>query len=152
VLKQRLSVSSGVKFGCRRKGKFAEGGQAELLHAHVTWAYPKENETDLEAGIEWVLKVFKKGTLLRCLQLQWPEGYLKVRVERLACARLGKPVLHRYNCELLYGTLLEDGRFGFLMVKEDKDLRNLIDRKMETNSGNSYGSFHNENECVEMLM
>jgi hypothetical protein len=56
--------------------KFAEGGQAELFHAHITWADPKYNEKDLEDGTEWVIKVFKKGTLLRHLQSQWPKGYL----------------------------------------------------------------------------
>ncbi len=43
--------------------KFAEGGQAELFHARVTWRDPEINEEDLEDGIEHVLKVFKKGTL-----------------------------------------------------------------------------------------
>ena len=55
--------------------KFAEGAQSELFHAHITWENPKYNERDHEWGYEWVLKVFKKGTLLRHLQSHWPHGY-----------------------------------------------------------------------------
>jgi hypothetical protein len=36
--------------------KFAEGGQAEIYHAQVTWRDPKDEE--LKEGHEWVLKVF----------------------------------------------------------------------------------------------
>jgi hypothetical protein len=124
--------------------KFAEGGQAELFHAHITWANPKEKEIDLEYGTEWALKVFKKGTLLRHLQSQWPEGYLKWWVN--------KSEGYRHNCDIMYGTLLKDGRFGFLMVKEDKDLRTVIDKKMEANVGKSHGPFQKENEGAELLM
>jgi serine/threonine protein kinase len=48
--------------------------------------------------------------------------------------------------------LLEDGRFGFLMVKEDEDLRSVIDRNMKTNVGKSHGPFEKESEDAEMLM
>jgi serine/threonine protein kinase len=48
--------------------------------------------------------------------------------------------------------LLEDGRFGFLMVKEDEDLRNVIDCNMKTNVGKSHGFFDKESEDAEMLM
>jgi hypothetical protein len=36
---------------------------------------------------------------------------------------------------------LKDDKFGFLMVKEGKDLRSTIDCNMETNVGKSHGSF-----------
>jgi hypothetical protein len=130
--------------------KFAEGGQAELFHAHISWANPKDNERDLEDGTEWVIKVFKKGTLLRYLQSQWPEGYLQWWAERLERLELGKSGVARHYCAVMYGTLLKDGRFGFLMVKEDEDLRRVIDCNMETNVGKSHGPF--ESEDAEMLM
>jgi len=38
--------------------KFAEGGQAELYHAHVTWMSPMDNLNDQQRGIMYVLKVF----------------------------------------------------------------------------------------------
>ena len=48
--------------------KFAEGGQAELFPVRITWADPDGNEDNVKRGTEWLLKVFKKGTLLRELQ------------------------------------------------------------------------------------
>jgi serine/threonine protein kinase len=132
--------------------KFAEGGQAELFHAHITWAHPKYNEKDLEDGTEWVIKVFKKGTLLRHLQSQWPQGYLEWWAKNLECQKLGIPGERRHQCCVAYGTLLEDGRFGFLMVKEDEDLRSVIDRNMITNVGKSHGPFEKKSEDAEMLM
>lgn len=38
--------------------KFAEGGQAELYHAHVKWANPLLNEEVLKSGYKFALKVF----------------------------------------------------------------------------------------------
>jgi serine/threonine protein kinase len=108
--------------------KFAEGAQGELYHAHVKWWNPKFNEEDLEYGYEWVLKVFKKGTLVRHLQPQWPEGLFKDHVKGVELAKLGELVKH--SCHIHCATLLEDGRFAFLMRREQEDLRTLIDRKM----------------------
>ena len=71
--------------------KFAEGGQAELFHAHVTWKNPKHNEENQEDGTELALKVFKKGTLLQDLQPQWPIGMLQFYVEDRKRSLLGKP-------------------------------------------------------------
>jgi hypothetical protein len=132
--------------------KFAEGGQAELFHAHITWADPEMIQWDIEDGTEWVIKVFKKGTLLRHLQSQWPEGYLQWCAKNLESTQLGFPAEDRHYCDVTYGTLLEDGRFGFLMVKEDEDLRSVIDRNMKTNVGKSHGPFEKESEDAEMLM
>jgi hypothetical protein len=61
--------------------KFAEGGHAELYEAHVKWWYPEGNEEDLRDGREYVLKVFKKGTFLKHLKSQLPQGLLKVHIE-----------------------------------------------------------------------
>jgi hypothetical protein len=132
--------------------KFAEGGQAELFHAHITWANPLTIQWDIEYGIEWVIKVFKKGTLLRHLQSQWPQGYLHAWAKNYEDIKLGLPKVKRYFCQVMYGTLLEDGRFGFLMTKEDEDLRSVIDRKMIKNVGKSHGPFRKDSQDAEMIM
>ncbi|KAG0586026.1 hypothetical protein KC19_2G057600 [Ceratodon purpureus] len=108
--------------------KFAEGGQAELFDARVIWRDSKFNEYDMREGREWVVKVFKKGTSLRQLQVQWPHGYLQFKGEWYSTRN--NPGLIRYFCEVVYGILLKDGRFAFLMVKEHEDLRCLIERRM----------------------
>ncbi|KAG0588629.1 hypothetical protein KC19_2G257400 [Ceratodon purpureus] len=127
--------------------KFAEGGQAELFHAYVTWSGSnlEMKEWDREHGREWVLKVFKKGTRLRHLQSQWPHGMLKYHDERVANWESPTPIKHpRFFCHVDCGTLLGDGRFAFLMKKEHLDLRRLIDDKMKVISTNNYGPFSKE--------
>ncbi|KAG0598886.1 hypothetical protein M758_12G109000 [Ceratodon purpureus] len=123
--------------------KFAEGAQAELFHARVLWRNPESNEWDEEKGVKWVVKVFKKGTLVRHLQQQWPKGLLKYRTEDFENTKLGKPLGNRHHSDVYCATLLEDGRFAFLMVKEDEDLRTLIDRKMKE-SDHGCGPFSKE--------
>ncbi|KAG0588688.1 hypothetical protein KC19_2G261800 [Ceratodon purpureus] len=131
--------------------KFAEGGQAELFHANVTWSNLKGNKRDREHGREWVLKVFKKGTRLRHLQSQWPHGMLKFHEEQVANWRSPTPkTIPRFFCEVFRGTLLEDGRFAFLMKKEHLDLRRLIDDKMKLIAPNNRGPF--SKEVAEELM
>ncbi|KAG0588678.1 hypothetical protein KC19_2G260800 [Ceratodon purpureus] len=131
--------------------KFAEGGQAELFHANVTWWKSEDNELDREHGREWVLKVFKKGTRLRHLQSQWPHGMLKFQEERVANWMSPTPKTYpRYFCNVQCGTLLGDGRFAFLMKKEHLDLRRLIDDKMKLISTNNCGPF--SKEVAEKLM
>ena len=61
------------------------------------------NEMDLEDGIEWELKVFKKGILLRHLQSLWLKGYLRWWAGRLVCEKLGKFALNKHNCNVMYG-------------------------------------------------
>ena len=123
--------------------KFAEGGQAELFPVHITWADPKQYEIAVEEGAEWVLKVFKKGTLLRDLQKQWPHGYLHWWAQDLERLKRGEPPPDNFNSQVACGTLLRDGRFGFLMVKEEKDLRSLIDCNM-LEVGHGCGPFPKE--------
>ena len=123
--------------------KFAEGGQAELFHVHITWADPEDNEHGLKEGTEWVMKVFKKGTLLRELQKQWPHGYLHWWTQELERQELGKPLGYRYSCAVLHGTLLRDGRFAFVMVREQQDLRSLIDSHV-LEHGYGHGPFQEE--------
>ncbi|KAG0585021.1 hypothetical protein KC19_3G251500 [Ceratodon purpureus] len=121
---------------------FAEGGQAELFHARVDWWHPKYNEDDEKEGREWVVKVFKKGTSLRQLQVQWPHGYLQYRGE-------GFVKCIRYHCEVMYGILLKDGRFAFLMKREDEDLRCFIEKRM-LEIGGERGPFTKEEGEVIM--
>lgn len=134
--------------------KFAEGGQAELYHAHVKWKDPKTNDWDLENGVEYVLKVFKKGTLVRHLQPQWPHGLFKQHAHELELCDLGiygNNGPNTYNCDIYCATLLEDGRFAFLMRKEHTDLRSLIDYTMlESNLG--CGPFNKEDMEDYMYM
>ena len=111
--------------------KFAEGGQAELFHAQVIWQNQEFAEDDMENGIEYVLKVFKKGSFLRHLQKRWPNGFLDFYGKQRDLNSLGKAHL-RFHGLVVCGTLLTDGRFAFLMVKEHEDLRSLIDRRMKS--------------------
>lgn len=56
---------------------FAEGAQAELFEVQVKWRDPEYYDEVLEEGRDNVAKVFRKGTPLRILQLQWPQGILQ---------------------------------------------------------------------------
>ncbi|KAG0586028.1 hypothetical protein KC19_2G057800 [Ceratodon purpureus] len=107
---------------------FAEGGQAELFHARVNWGDSKYNEWQQKEGREWVVKVFKKGTSLRQLQVQWPHGYLQFIGETYSTRNFAEFI--RYHCLVMSGVLLEDGRFAFLLVREHEDLRCLIEKRM----------------------
>ncbi|KAG0559177.1 hypothetical protein KC19_10G084600 [Ceratodon purpureus] len=80
--------------------KFAEGGQAELFHAKVTWSNPKNNEMDENNGTEYVVKVFKKGTFLRDLKSQLPHGLLQHHVEAMEnYESLTPKVTPRFICQ-----------------------------------------------------
>jgi serine/threonine protein kinase len=131
--------------------KFAEGGQAELYDVQCKWWYPKRNEDDLRMGREYVLKVFKKGTFLKDLKSQLPQGLLKVYNEDMEIMRSSTPQLGpRFFSKVHRGILLRDGRFAFLMEKEHLDLRNLIDRNMKLKTSKDLGPFPKED--VEFMM
>ncbi|KAG0559041.1 hypothetical protein KC19_10G074000 [Ceratodon purpureus] len=131
--------------------KFAEGGQAELFHAKVTWWHPEDNEEDEREGRKYVVKVFKKGTLLRDLKSQLPHGLLQFHVEDLERLKSPTPkVTPRYFCKVLRGILLKNGQFAFLMHKDDFDLRSLIERKMESRSDGDCGPFSKEDGEIIM--
>ncbi|KAG0603162.1 hypothetical protein M758_10G070900 [Ceratodon purpureus] len=151
-------VTFGYDLGiCEREGelvvgeKFAEGGQAELFHAKVTWWDPKDNEEDERERLEYVVKVFKKGTFLRDLKSQLPHGLLQDHVESIENNQSPTPkVMPRFFCRVLRGTLLENGRFAFLMQKDDFDLRSLIERKMELRIDGDCRPFSKEDGEVMM--
>ncbi|KAG0603176.1 hypothetical protein M758_10G071900 [Ceratodon purpureus] len=131
--------------------KFAEGGQAELFHAKVTWWDPKNNEGDERYGREYVVKVFKKGTFLRDLISQLPHGLLQKHVEEMENLKSPTPKeMPRYLCQVHRGILLKNGQFAFLMQKDDFDLRSLIDRKMGLRSDGDCGPFSKEDGEVMM--
>ena len=133
--------------------KFAEGGQAELFHCHVKWANPKANEDDLKNRTKWVLKVFKKGTFLHQLKSQFPEGLLQFHAAHRKNYESPAPKLFpRYQSSVYGGTLLEDGRFAFLMRKEHFDLRHLIERNMKSKGGKGGGPFSKEEGEVMIYM
>lgn len=56
--------------------KFAKGVQAELFEAQVKWDDPENVEDDKKYGIEYVLKVFKEGTLFKHVKSQLSQGLL----------------------------------------------------------------------------
>ncbi|KAG0561561.1 hypothetical protein KC19_9G073500 [Ceratodon purpureus] len=131
--------------------KFAEGGQAELFHAKVIWSHPESSEWAEEKGIEFVVKVFKKGTFLRDLKSQLPHGLLQHHVERMKILEPPTPkLMPRYFCKVHRGILLENGQFAFLMEKEHFDLRSLIEGKMELKSDGDSGPFSKEDGEVMM--
>ncbi|KAG0559172.1 hypothetical protein M758_10G082800 [Ceratodon purpureus] len=131
--------------------KFAEGGQAELFHAKVTWWYPEDNEMYEKEGVEFVVKVFKKGTFLRDLKSQLPHGLLQFHVEHMEDLESPMPkVTPRYFCKVHRGILLKNGQFAFLMQKEDFDLRSLIERTMESKSDGDYGPFSKDDGEIMM--
>lgn len=115
--------------------KFAEGGQAELYDAHIQWYHPTVQVESL-LHVKWALKVFKKGISLRQLQVQWPRGMLLHYAEKEEWQARGNPPRARNYSGVSNGTLLEDGRFAFLIEKEDEDLRHQIDRFMLTTRKN----------------
>ena len=101
--------------------------------------------------VQPVLKVFKKGTFLRHLKSQLPQGLLQFCAAERKNWRSPTPkVFPRYQCEVYCGTLLEDGRFAFLMVKEHFDLRSLIGREMKSKGGEGGGPFSKEEAEVMM--
>ena len=53
-----------------------EGTLSSSNLVHLTWEDPIVNEDDVKNGVEWMVKVLKKGTKLPELQKQWPFGYL----------------------------------------------------------------------------
>jgi serine/threonine protein kinase len=127
--------------------KFAAGAQAELYHVQFTSHDPEVNEENRRDGIEWVLKVFRKGTFLRDLQLQVPSGYLDFCAHLL---NMDPALLPRFYSSVVHGILLEDGRFAFLMEKEHFDLWYVIERNMKSRSSNGRGPFSKEE--VELIM
>jgi serine/threonine protein kinase len=128
--------------------KFAAGAQAELYHVQVMGRNPEWNEENRKWGIEWVLKVFRKGTFLRDLQLQVPTGYLDYHAQIWNMDDL--TLLPRFFSGVVHGILLEDGRFAFLMVKEHFDLRYVIERNMKSRSSRGRGPFSKEE--AELIM
>ncbi|KAG0559055.1 hypothetical protein KC19_10G075300 [Ceratodon purpureus] len=131
--------------------KFAEGAQAELFHAKVTWWDPKDNEEDESKGLEHVVKVFKKGTFLRDLKSQLPHGLLQFHVEDQENHKSPTPkVTPRFFCEVHRGILLKNGQFAFLMQKDDFDLRSLIERQMKLRIDGDCGPFLKEDYEVMM--
>lgn len=128
--------------------KFAEGGQAELYDIEVQWNDPWRIEEDLRCRQKWALKVFKKGTSLRQLQLQWPRGLLQDHMDRVESFRRGDLPKFRYYSDVFRGILLEDGRFAFLMVKEHEDLRHRIDQCMLTIAKNCGPYLKKDEEAI----
>ncbi|XP_024387103.1 uncharacterized protein [Physcomitrium patens] len=101
--------------------KIAEGGQAEIFEAAVV---TRQNVCEFK----YVAKVMRRSGSLVHLKKQWPEGLLR-KIDK------GCPFSSDTDsCCLIWGaTLLEDGRFAFLMHRYWGDLRTLIDLRMQHN-------------------
>ncbi|KAG0559157.1 hypothetical protein M758_10G081600 [Ceratodon purpureus] len=125
---------------------FAEGGQAQLFHVKVLWSDPRNIAIDQREGNQHVLKVFKKGTFLKQVKSLLPHGLLQFHAleQQNHMSLAPKVVVPRYYCRVHHGILLEDGRFAFLMKREDVDLRTLIESNMEARSDIRYGPFPND--------
>lgn len=129
--------------------KIAEGAQAEIYEAQIVWNGGKPPPGVVQQEAEWVLKVFKKECHLQQLQAQWPQGMLQQSVKTIDRSKLGLQQPLRFTCDVHSATLLKDGRFAFVMVREEKDLRSMIDCRMLTNQQNgNVGPFsQREAEC-----
>ena len=127
---------------------FAEGGQAGIYEAKIKWRQSNWRELLLRKGqgnhvledpSEYVLKVFKKGTFLRDLKSNLPVAMLDFHAERVVAW-----MTRRHTCDVVCGTLLKDGRFAFVLQKEQGDLRCLIERNMKSRSEQDKGPFSKE--------
>lgn len=120
--------------------KFAEGGQAELFHAQINWDgqfHHKDVLNNLHE-FEYVIKAFKKGTMLQHLQSQFPLDMLQYSAERIERMKTGTTLEWeepKYVSNIFCGTLLSDGRYAFVMKREPEDLRHVIDRSTVQDCG-----------------
>jgi serine/threonine protein kinase len=125
--------------------KFAEGAQAELYYAQIKWRNPNSQKLlvrgkdVLEDRNQYVLKVFKKTALLEQVKDTLPQAMLNFQKKRLNAYGT-----RRYICDVVCATLLEDGRFAFVMQREDTDLRKLIEQKLRAGQGEGGEPFPRE--------
>ena len=125
--------------------KIAEGGQAEIYVAEVTFKDGRKFKDSKQYGIrseqycnsEFIVKVMKDGCALQDLQRQWPKGMLLAHSRG---QRLRGPLKF-----LSGGTLLKNEelnyRFAFVMDRLWGDLKKLIDLRMDHNN-NQGPPFH----------
>ena len=112
----------------------AEGGQATIYEAR--WGADSSDICN-----RWVAKVFKmEGFSLRDLQHQWPRNNKIPRklseFHSIFPFQMGGVVFGEFmrSCSYVWlGTLLEDGRFAFVMRRHWGDLRSLINHKVNAN-------------------
>ncbi|KAG0556737.1 hypothetical protein KC19_11G076100 [Ceratodon purpureus] len=116
--------------------KFAEGAQGEIYSAQIEWRNSDQRTLLLREGeggnvledpSEYVIKIFKKEYKLQDLKNLFPKAMLEFHAQRLRVW-----MERRYTCDVVCGTLLEDGRFAFVLQREHADLRALIDRNMDS--------------------
>lgn len=105
--------------------KIAEGGQAEIFLATER----RRNKLGRSSSVVCVAKVFKIGFSLQVLQSQWPLGMLR-DVSRGESGFLAGGILW-----VRHGTMLNDGRFAFILERMWGDLRRVVDHKMQKSGG-----------------
>ncbi|KAG0569076.1 hypothetical protein KC19_6G063900 [Ceratodon purpureus] len=102
--------------------KIAEGGQAEIFEAEF------QDEDGMPSPCDKiVVKVFKSYHPLKDLERIWPLGMFKPQLYSLST--VSTHFIHEYCCHIYGATLLENGRFAFVLGRYWGDLRKLIDLK-----------------------
>lgn len=107
--------------------KIAEGGQAEIFLA--TERRRNKQGGGSSSSVVCVAKVFKVGFSLQVLQSQWPLGMLR------DLSRGGSGFLAGGILWVRHGTMLNDGRFAFILERMWGDLRRVVDHKMKKTGG-----------------
>ncbi|KAG0612888.1 hypothetical protein M758_6G060000 [Ceratodon purpureus] len=102
--------------------KIAEGGQAEIFEAKF------QDEDGMPSHDKIVVKVFKSYHPLKDLERIWPRGMFKPQQHR-SDQTVSTHFIHEYCCHIYGATLLENGRFAFVLGRYWGDLRKLIDLK-----------------------
>lgn len=129
--------------------KIAEGGQAEIFSAEL-------RGEDGSIHDEIVVKAFKSGYCLKDLEQQWPQGmFVTKSMETVKSGgkqdrnadKISTHFIHENCCFIHGGTLLANGRFGFVLERYWGDLRRLIDLKRRASPkfyvGDSEALVHN---------
>lgn len=94
--------------------------------------------------------------MLHHLQSQWPLGFLQFLAVHIKRLKLEKalPARFYFNGNLwdIIEGLLKDGRFAFLIVTAQEDLRSVIECDTKTNIGKNEGPFGKGSEDAGMIM
>jgi serine/threonine protein kinase len=112
-------------------GKIAEGGQAEIFEARCSMRSCDGSFSPTEC----VVKVMKEGFSVQSLQSQWSPKLRRRLSQSKGCgetlAMTDASVHGTGTSSIIGGTLLQNGRFAFVLDKYCGDLRNLIDLRMQ---------------------
>lgn len=139
--------------------KIAEGGQAEIFSAEL-----RGEDGSIHDKI--VVKAFKSGYCLKDLEHQWPQGMFVTRSVNQAILiptelggkqdrnadKISTHFIHENCCFIHGGTLLANGRFGFVLERYWGDLRRLIDLKRRGSREFYVGNFTNPKALAHNML